>query len=115
MSTPVDLDLDPEQLRLDGLVQWARREADALGALLPAALDAQWQAAPNPRPREDTTERSKGVTSDPTSANALDERRWALRLQIVRSERMLREAIVALRGVRRGLEMRFDEWEGRHG
>lgn len=112
MSTPVDLDLDPDQARLDRLVDWTRAEADALAELIPAAVDAQWVAPPQHRPRLDTTERAKGGHSDPTPAITLDERRLALRLQVIRSERALREAIIALRGVRLGLETTLGAWEG---
>lgn len=112
MSHPIDLDQDPDQLRLDGLIGWARQELDELESLLPAAVDAQWLASPVPRPRVDTTERASDALSDPAASAALDGKRWALRLQVVRSERHIREAIVAVRGVRLGLARALAAWEG---
>lgn len=101
---------DADLAALAGLV---RRECDALSEVLPGALSAQWRAAPAPKPRDDTTERGKGSHGDPTQAIVLDERRLRLRLQVIASERVLRGAAVAVRGVRRGLELALDEWEGR--
>lgn len=107
---PVDLDLDPDEARLHNLTAWARREADLLDAVIPAVSDAQWSPAPIDRPRIDTAERIKGLASDPTATVALDSARLDLRAQVVRSERVLRDAIVALRGVRRGLERALAPW-----
>lgn len=111
-SRQVDLYADPDQLRMDGLIRWVRAECDALEAILPAAVDAQWQRPPVRKASDDTTERSKGGHSDPTSAIALDDVRSQLRSQVLNSEHVLRTAIVALRGVRRGLERRLEAWEG---
>lgn len=112
MATPVDLDIDPEAARIEGLLDWARRESEALRANLPAAIDVMYSASPRPRSREDTAERAKNQTSDPTSTIALDEPRLALREQVIRSERAIRNAVIVLRGVRLGLEHALAAWEG---
>lgn len=58
-----------------------------LSALLDAAAEPQWQVARSVRPREDTSERSLGVTSDPTWRAASDERRLKLRAAVVAASR----------------------------
>lgn len=87
------------------------QEIAELAPLLDKATAAQWSVPPTRRPDEDTAERSKGPHSDPTPGIALDERRLSLSAQVKESERVLRAAVVAVRGVRRGLELRFGEWE----
>lgn len=87
------------------------KEIAELAPVLDRARAAQWSVPPRRRPDEDTTERSQGPHSDPTPGIALDERRLSLSAQVKESERVLREAVVAVRGVRRGLELRFGEWE----
>ncbi|GAA2843999.1 hypothetical protein Acy02nite_68690 [Actinoplanes cyaneus] len=109
----IDIDrlgADPDELRLTQLVAWARAEADALDMVIPAAVEAQWTAAPVARPRDDTTERAKNQRADPTSDVALDTARQALRQQVVESETSLRKTIIALRGVRLGLERSLTSW-----
>lgn len=105
-------DVDPDQLRLDGLIKWARQELDMLETLLPALTDAQWSQSRRPLPREDTHERATGAHSDPTADTALDSNRLALRLQVIKSERAIRSAIIAVRGVRLGAERALSSWEG---
>lgn len=87
------------------------KELAALAPVLDMASAAQWSVPPRRRPDEDTAERSKGPHSDPTPGIAIDERRLALSVQIKESDRIVREAAAAVRGVRRGLELRFAEWE----
>lgn len=110
--TPADLDRDPDELRFRRLLALLAEESAALTAHLPAALDAQWSAAPVVRPREDTAERAKGLRSDPTANIGLDVRRQNLRAQLVTSMAVLQRAVVTVRGVRRGLEMRLAAWDG---
>ena len=91
------------------------REVALLAAALPAATDAQWVASPIPKPRFDTSQRAQDDRhADPTSDVALDTRRLALRQQIVDSEAMLREALITVVGVRRGIEIRLARWAGGH-
>ena len=108
----VDIDVDPEVCRMEGLLSWAREELAALQALLPAAMDAQWSPSRVPSPRDDTEERSKGLASDPTAEIALDGRRLAVRDTVIRSQNAIRKTIVVLRGVRLAMEKALDEWEG---
>lgn len=93
------------------LVNLLSFEVDQLAAVTGPALEARWSPSPVPRPRDDTTERSTGAHSDPTADIALDERRMALSVQIMKSERLLEQALVAIRGVRRGLERTLERWE----
>lgn len=106
-----DLYADPDQLRLGGLIEWARAELADLERVVPAATEAQWTAPPRVQPADDTPQRSKGIHSDPTPSIALSDHRLRLRDQVISSERLLRETIVALRGVRIGLERSLSAWE----
>jgi hypothetical protein len=103
---------DPEDFRLEALVRLIRLEGDALAGLLQEGSAVQWSASPVPRPRDDTTERAKGGHGDPTPSIVVDDRRLAVRDQVVRSEKVLRDAALALRGVRRGLEISLASWAG---
>lgn len=97
---------------VEGLLALMKKEVETLTDVALVALEAQWQASPVSRARDDTTERSQGERSDPTSEVALDERRLALRLQVIKSERIIRQALTSIIGVRRGFEMTLDRWEG---
>ena len=110
--TPADLDVDPDELRLAGLIAQVRQEADAIEQLIPAATAAQWTKAPVARPAEDTAERSRGVPADPTADTVLDTDRVYLREQVLRSERVIRVMIAALRRARADLERGLAPWTG---
>lgn len=99
-------------LSLLAAVDYLERELAELRKIAPAALDAQWSPAPVPRPRDDTAERAKGGHSDPVPAIVLDARRLALRAQVLRSEDLLRAALVNVSGVRQGLDRALASWEG---
>jgi hypothetical protein len=101
-----------EDADLRALVAMIRAEADLLAERLDDARDLQWLPSVVPRPRDDTSERGKGGHSDPTPIVALDERRLAIRVQVRRSEALLRGTATNLRGVRRGLEIALDAWAG---
>lgn len=73
---------------------------------------AQWQAGRSPVPREDTTERSKGLTSDPTSNTVADERRLQLRAAVIEAERALASAAERLRAAERHVHDAFKKWQG---
>lgn len=69
---------------------------DAFGAtflrvsrLVALAAEAQWQSGRSIQPAEDTTERSKGTTSDPTLSTVSDPRRMQLRASVVEAEHAL--------------------------
>lgn len=108
----VDLDRDPDEAAILELIVQLRKEADVLAALIPIAIESQWTPAPVARPREDTTERVKNGKADPTSVIALDSERQICRAQVVRSQRVLRHAVVALREVRLSLRRAVDAWNG---
>jgi hypothetical protein len=87
-------------------------EVDALEAVLPAVIDVHLLPAPVARPREDTAEREKNRRSNPVLDTVLDDRRLHLSQQLLRSRNLLRSAVIAVRGVRRGLEVSLNEWHG---
>lgn len=65
--------------------------------LLADSREAQWRAGKSPIPKEDTTERSKGLVNDPTANIVLDPRRVALRAAAVEAEGALVLADRAMR------------------
>jgi len=78
--------------------------------LLREVGDAQWQAGKTPVPREDTTERSKGLTSDPTPTVAADTRRLALRLAVIEAEQALEKAGRNMQAAERHLTDALERW-----
>lgn len=105
-------DVSPErQIEL-----YARILRDEIGALLdaaPAALERQWDKSPTPRPRDDTTERSKGARpADPTAETALDARRLDLRHTVQQATEALRVAAVTARGARLAMENAVQRFDG---
>ncbi|QCG77304.1 hypothetical protein SEA_BUBBABEAR_43 [Microbacterium phage BubbaBear] len=74
--------------------------------------DAQWRAGKSPVPKEDTTERSKGLTSDPTPSIVVDSRRMALRLAVIEAEQALEKAGRNLQAAERHLNDAFERWQG---
>lgn len=110
-----DLFDDSKDEGLERLVRLIRDETDALADLLPEALSRQWSTSPVPKPREDTSERSKGDRhSDPTGDTALDGRRMAVRATVRDAEVLLRATAIRTRGVRLGMERAISEWDGRN-
>lgn len=65
--------------------------------LLADSREAQWRPGKSPVPKEDTTERSKGLVNDPTATSVLDPRRVALRGATLEAERALSLAAHTLR------------------
>jgi hypothetical protein len=87
-------------------------EAEGLFRLLPVVEEMQWEASPaHSVEREVQVKSTHGEVSDPTGDTVTDPARLALRSQVVRSERLLRAALVNVAGVRRGLEIRMGAWE----
>lgn len=84
----------------------------ALSALLSDASEAQWQAGKTPVPREDTTERSRGLVSDPTPSTVVDGRRLALRAAVIEAETALLESQRATRKAGRNLTVAITKWHG---
>lgn len=74
--------------------------------------DAQWRAGKSPVPKEDTTERAKGLTSDPTPSIVVDARRMALRLAVIEAEQALAKATLTLQAAERHLNDAFEKWQG---
>jgi hypothetical protein len=74
--------------------------------------DSQWQAGATPRPVEDTTERSKGVTSDPTQSIVLDGRRLALRAAVIEAEQALEKAHATMLAAERHLHEKLEAHHG---
>jgi hypothetical protein len=80
--------------------------------LLSDVGDAQWRAGKSPVPREDTTERSRGLTNDPTPNIVVDARRLALRAAVLQAERELDHAGRAVQAAERRLHEAFEKWQG---
>lgn len=83
-----------------------------VSALLTNASEAQWQAGKTPVPREDTTERSSGMTSDPTPTITADGRRLALRAAVVEAELSIESADRILGQARSQLTEALTKWQG---
>ncbi len=84
-----------------------------LGRSLTEAEEIQWTAAPIPKPREDTTERSKGgPPADTTMATVLDARRLAVRDAVVKAHESLAEAVERAKVARRELDSTIAAWNG---
>lgn len=88
------------------------QEALLLAASIDKAQAIQWEAAPIPKPHDDTTERAKGGHGDPTGSIALDERRLAVRAQHDYALASLDVATAAARSARRQLDAVIAAWEG---
>lgn len=108
--TTVDDIVEGDVAACHHLVTLLKMELDALEDVLGPALEAQWQPAPYIR-ADDTGIKQPGGIDRPTEDIALDGRRMALRAQVLRSERILRDTAVNVRGVRRGLERALERWE----
>lgn len=83
-----------------------------LRQLLSEAGEAQWEAGHTPTPREDTTERSKGMTSDPTPNIVADTRRLALRAAVIDVEESLASAYMTLDKSAHQLARALEKWQG---
>jgi hypothetical protein len=96
--------------KLPDVVHDLAEEALGLALLMHEAQDAQWRPSLTPKPRGDTTERSKGGHSDPTGDTVADERRLAVRAQVIAAELLLESATRAMRVVNRRLERALAHW-----
>lgn len=83
-----------------------------LAQLLADVGDSQWRAGQSPVAREDTTERSKGLTSDPTPNIVVDSRRLALRVAVIEAEQALEKAGLAMQAAERHLTTNHQKWQG---
>lgn len=84
----------------------------AVRQLVVNSAEAQWQAGKSPVPREDTTERSKNMTSDPTPTIMADERRLKLRVAVLEAEAALTAAEKTLSAAHRHLSDALQKWQG---
>jgi hypothetical protein len=90
-----------------------REALDDLLASLDAARARQWETSPVPRPRDDTTERSKGeAPSDPTADTVLDARRLAVRKEVQLAEGVLEVALRAFARRRDELDRAVRRFDG---
>ena len=83
-----------------------------LRQLLDDVGDSQWRAGQSPVPKEDTTERSKCLTSDPTPNIVVDARRLALRVAVIEAEQALERAGLIMQAAERHLDTNLKKWQG---
>lgn len=83
-----------------------------LRQLLDDVGDSQWRAGQSLVPKEDTTERSKGLTSDPTPNIVVDSRRLALRAAVIEAEQALEKAGRIMQAAERHLDTNLKKWQG---
>jgi hypothetical protein len=100
----------PDDMRLAELLLWAIEEARIMQDTAATAVELQWTAPTVRRSSEDDGPRQRATVSNPTFDVATDERRLKLRAQVVASERVIRKAIIALRGARLGLEATLEDY-----
>lgn len=84
----------------------------AVSQLVLDSSEAQWQAGKSPVPREDTTERSKNMTSDPTPTITADTRRLKLRATVIEAQLALVDAEKTLSAAHRHLSDALKNWQG---
>lgn len=107
MQTVTDADLAAARASV------IRERLESLLEALSHAEDRQWDPSPVPRPREDTTERSKGAApSDPTADTVLDARRLELRDAVSRAYRVLEFAAKALTERHEALDRAIARYDG---
>lgn len=83
-----------------------------LRQLLTDVGESQWQAGATPKAAEDTTERSKGTTSDPTPTIVVAGRRLALRAAVIEAEQALEKAGRIMTAAERHLEKALEAHHG---
>lgn len=72
----------------------------------------QWRAGVTPVPREDTTERAKGLVSDPTPSIVADQRRQQLRQNVLEAEAFMLKAAKHLSAMTAHLDTNYQKWLG---
>lgn len=87
-------------------------QALRLERILSAADAVQWSPSPTPKPRDDTTERSKGGHGDPTLQTVVDSRRLEVRAAVEEAQRVLTEAARSMHAARTALEESVARWSG---
>ena len=99
-------------MNLNTTVRETTTEALQIARVLDAASEIQWEAAPIPKPREDTTQRASGGHGDPTGDIVLDPRRQAVREAVKDAERALAQHLAILRDARHKLTTAVEAWNG---
>src|SRR5205085_1014433 len=91
-----------------------RERLDLVERLYDVAVEVQWEKSPAPpAARDDTSERSKGgAVANPTLDVVADDRRLAVRAEVVRAEGFTRWLDGALRTIAEGLDNSVTTWEG---
>jgi hypothetical protein len=108
MSTPVDpfvTEADLQAQDADRVLDVIRAEAEALADSLDLARNVQWTAA-RPEPTQD------GQPANPTADITANPERLALRLQVIASERALRETAAHLIALRASLDEALEPYGG---
>lgn len=90
----------------------AAKEALLLAQSLATTREIQWEAAPVPKPREDTTQRASGGHGDPTADIVGDPRRLAVRDAVRAAELALTRAADELRRARVNVDRSVEAWNG---
>lgn len=76
-------------------------EVRLLRSVLPSAIEMQWETPPG-----------RGGGTDPTGSTATDPARMNLRYQLRCSADLMKNALINVRGVRRGLDRRLSPYMG---
>ena len=96
-------------LDYEAILRQVRDNADRIGEMMRAAADRQWEPAPIPKPRTDTTERAQGERpADPVADAVLDPRRLAVREALLDTQRAIRDLDRAMKS----LESAIRRWDG---
>jgi len=106
-------DVSEETVFIQGYAEQLAEEVEQLIALLPVIEEAQWEKSPGLERAAETADRHvSSAPSDPVGDTVADPARLEIRSQAKRSERLMKDALVKVRGVRRGFEISFNRWEG---
>jgi hypothetical protein len=108
MPTPVDpfvTEADLQAQDAEAVLVIIRSEAEALADTLDLARNVQWTAA-NPEPGVN------GQPANPTADITANPERLALRLQVISSERALRETALRLATLRASLDRALEPYGG---
>lgn len=102
-------------MTLTDTARTAAKEALLLAQSLATTSEIQWEAAPVPKPREDTTQRASGGHGDPTADIVTDPRRLAVRDAVRAAELALTRAADELRRARVNVDRSVEAWNGETG
>ena len=101
--------------RLKQLADLLVQEGKRLAELVEHIDDDQWYMPPkSSMPVDDVRVAKGGRVPDPTGETVVNPARLAVRHQFQRSERLVTDAVVKARGVRRGFERSYAGWMSDH-